>query len=135
MMKQYINRYGDTHIFTLKDCGNVMWEGNFDYCRLGFPNDYTDAYKAWHNDFPETEMLSFEDFKRVVHQYDEEQGKYKYHDYLMMVKSLRDEIDMVDPSGGCYISVGMSLDFLGFNGLVVDGFRKEGNGFLIIIKK
>ena len=50
MKKTYKNRYGDTFTFTLQEDGNVMWEGNFKYCRFGMPNDYTKAYKQYIDD-------------------------------------------------------------------------------------
>jgi len=52
-----------------------------------------------------------------------------------MVDCLRNEMDSVDPSGGCYISRGMSLDFLGFKNCIVEDFKRISTGYKIIIKK
>jgi hypothetical protein len=52
-----------------------------------------------------------------------------------MVESLRDEIDMVDPSGGPYLSRGMSMDSFGFKDSIIEDFQKIDTGYKIIIKK
>jgi len=38
-MAEYRNRYGDVFTFTKQEDGNVLWEGNFEYCRFGMPNN------------------------------------------------------------------------------------------------
>ena len=38
-MVEYRNRYGDIYIFTKQENGNVLWEGNFEFCRFGYPNN------------------------------------------------------------------------------------------------
>jgi hypothetical protein len=136
MKRIYKNRYGDEFTFTLQDDGNVLWEGNFEYCRFGMPNDYTEAYQSYLDDregLDEDDILSLEEFKRDVHEYQD--GAYLYPEYVRMVKSLTDEIDMVDPSGGCYLSRGMTLDFLGFVGVKVKDFKSVDTGFLIITEE
>ena len=35
-MAEYINRYRDVFTFTKQEDGNVLWEGNFEYHRIGF---------------------------------------------------------------------------------------------------
>jgi len=136
MKNSYKNRYGDVFIFTLQDDGNVLWEGNFEYCRIGMPNDYTRAYKAYLDDregLNEDDILSLEEFKKDVHEY--QGNQYLYPEYVKMVDCLRDKIDMVDPSGGPYISVGMSLSSFGFKDLIVKEFEEKENGYLIITEK
>ena len=136
METTYKNRYGDVFTFTLQDDGNVLWEGNFEYCRFGMPNDYTRAYKAYLDDregLDEDDILSLEEFKKDVHEY--QGNQYLYPEYVKMVDCLRDKIDMVDPSGGYYISSGMSLGFLGFKDLIVKEFEEKENGYLIITEK
>ena len=132
-MIQYTNRYKDTFTFTEDDNHDVLWEGNFKYCRIGMPNDYTRAYEAYCNDV-ETPM-TLPEFKSVVHHYDDETLSYDYPEYIKMVDCLRDEIDMVDPSGGPYICRDMSLDNLGFKGLKVKDFEKIDTGYKIITEK
>jgi len=136
MKTTYKNRYGDVFTFTLQDDGNVLWEGNFEYCRFGMPNDYTRAYKAYLDDregLDEDDILSLEEFKKDVHEY--QGNQYLYPEYVKMVDCLRDKIDMVDASGGPYISVGMSLSSFGFKDLIVKEFEEKENGYLIIIEK
>jgi len=37
----YKNRYEDEFTFTEDVDGNVLWQGDFMYCRFGMPKDYT----------------------------------------------------------------------------------------------
>ncbi len=129
-----INRYGDEFLFTLQEDGNILWEGKFEYVRIGYPNDYTEAYKKWHNDFPKTEMLSLEDFKNIVHTHNEETGEYTYLEYLKLIKSNTGKIDMVDPSGGPYIGVGENMGRFTpvFKGKIVKDIQNVSNGYLLI---
>jgi len=136
MINMYKNRYGDEFTFTKDDNHDILWEGNFEYCRFGMPNDYTRAYNAYINDNKHRQdLMSFNQFKKVVHEWDDETGKYIYHKYISMVDSLKDEIEMIDPSGGPYISRGMSLDSFGFKGYVVKDFKKIDTGYKIITEK
>jgi hypothetical protein len=70
-----------------------------------------------------------------VHEWDDETNDYQYPKYVRMVESLPNEIDMVDPSGGPYITSGMSLDSFGFKGYVVKDFKKINTGYKIITEK
>jgi hypothetical protein len=136
MKTTYKNRYGDIFTFTLQDDGNVLWEGNFKYCRFGMPNDYTKAYNQYlHDNKHNKDAMSFNQFKEEVHTYDDETHQYIYDKYVKMVESIKDKISMADPSGGCYISSGMSLDFLGFKNIIVDEIKIVEGGLLIISKK
>jgi hypothetical protein len=136
MKNTYKNRYGDTFTFTLDDNGDILWEGNFEFHRIGYPNDYTKAYSAYLQDRegsdPET-LLSLEEFKRDVHEYQED--RYLYPEYVKLVESMPYIIDMVDPSGGCYLSSGMSLDFLGFKNCIIEKFEHISTGYKIITNK
>jgi hypothetical protein len=114
----------------------VLWEGNFEYCRFGMPNDYTRAYKEYIDDNCNSDhCMSLKQFKEEVHRCDDETNKYVYDKYVRMVDSIKDKIDMADPSGGCYISSGMSLDFLGFKNIIVDEIKIVEGGLLIITEK
>ena len=136
MKTTYKNRYGDIFTFTLQEDGNVLWDGNFKYCRFGMPNDYTKAYNQYlHDNKHNKDAMSFNSFKEEVHRYDNETNQYVYDKYVRMVESLKDKIDMIDPSGGPYISVGMSLSSFGFKDLKVKDFGTKENGFLIITEK
>jgi hypothetical protein len=135
-MREYKNRYGDVFTFIEDDNHDVLWEGNFEFCRIGMPNDYSRAYEAYLKDNEGKQwLMTLNQFKGAVHNYDDETLKYDYPEYIQKVDCLRDEIDMVDPSGGCYISRGMSLKFLGFEDCIVEDFKRIPTGYKIIIKK
>ena len=70
-MVKYKNRYGDVYTFTKLENGNVLWEGNFEHIRVGFPNVYKKAYQQFRKDGGE---LNQYDFEEKVHEqlYDEE---------------------------------------------------------------
>ena len=131
-MTTYKNRYGDVFTFTKDDNHDILWEGNFEYCRFGMPNDYTKAYNAFVNGGGK---LSFNEFKKAVHEWDDETNDYYYPEYIRMVESLSNEIDMVDPSGGPYITRGMSLGSFGFKDHVVKDFQKIDTGYKIITER
>jgi hypothetical protein len=133
MKNTYKNRYGDEYTFTRDENHDILWEGEFKYCRFGMPNDYTKAYNAYINDV-ETPMV-FEEFKKVVHDYDNEKREYVYDKYNRMVESLTDEIDMIDPSGGPYITRGMPMDSFGFKKYVVKDFKRIDTGYKIVTEK
>ena len=132
-MREYKNRYGDVFTFTEDDNHDALWEGNFEYCRIGMPNDYTRAYEAYCNDV--YNPMPLEEFKQAVHHYNDETLKYDYPEYNRMVDSLKDEIEMVDPSGGPYISRGMPLGSFGFKDYVVKDFKRIDTGYKIITEK
>jgi hypothetical protein len=46
-----------------------------------------------------------------------------------------DDITMVDPSGGPYISLNMDMKLFGFDGKIVNGFIKNDSGYEIILEK
>ena len=136
MKNTYKNRYGDEFTFEKTDDGNILWKGDFTYCRIGYPNDYTSAYNAYIHDHKHVQdLMSFNQFKDVVHEYDDENQHYTHDKYLRLVETNTDVIDMVDPSGGCYISSGMNLSFLGFPDSFVKEFKQTTNGFEIILEK
>ena len=124
-MKHYKNRYGDIFKFSMNKEKDILWKGNFEYCRFGMPNDYTKAYNAYINDVDNP--MVFEEFKEAVHKWDDETLTYDYPEYVRMV--------MIDPSGGPYISVGMSMDSFGFKGSVIDKIVPIKEGYKLITKK
>jgi len=132
-MNTYKNRYGDQFTFTLDSDKNILWEGNFNYCRIGYPNDYTKAYNAYVADGGK---LSFSEFKDTVHEYDEDKREYPHVKYLNLVTSNKDNINMVDPSGGPHICSGDSMGSYGeeFKGMIVERFESIDTGYKIIVK-
>jgi hypothetical protein len=126
------NRYGDEFVFTLLEDGNIHWDGKFEYVRVGFPNDYTESYKAYTN---LGGLMGFKEFKEEVHRsiYDENDNYVGPCDinrvYGPMVKSKKDVINMVDPSGGPYMNSGTEL-----MGKTIKEFKSNKEGYLIITK-
>ena len=130
----YKNRYGDEYTFTRDEHHDILWEGEFKYCRFGMPNDYTRSYEAYCNGV--TEPIPLEEFKKAVHEYDSDIKEYRLgYEYVSMVDSLKNEIEMIDPSGGPYISRGMPLDSFGFKKYVVKDFKRIDTGYKIITEK
>jgi hypothetical protein len=107
-----------------------MWTGKFEWCRFGWPNVYDDAYRHYQADGGTESMLVF---TKLVHEWDDEKETYTEtaKKYGQFVYSDRDTIDMVDPSGGPYISRGYDMARFGaeFAGKIVDQFisREEGH--------
>lgn len=140
------NRYDDIFTFTKDDEGNILWEGVFTYCRIGYPNDYSQAYAEYlkiEGNPPHDRTLSLEQFKVEVHNqiYDSE-GRWVSpvpvaEKYAPLVGSIRDKIDMVDPSGGPYIKSGMDMEKFSkeFKGMIVEEFQKIPTGYKIKCKK
>ena len=136
MKNTYKNRYGDEYTFTRDENHDILWEGDFKYCRFGIPNDYTKAYEAYLKDNEHVQsLMSFQQFKDVVHEYDDETNQYIYDKYNRMVESLTNEIDMIDPSGGPYITRGMPMNSFGFKDYVVKDFKRIDTGYKIITEK
>ena len=98
------------------------------------PNDYTRAYESYCNDV-ETPM-PLEEFKKSVHKWDDETLTYDYPEYVKMVDTLTDEIDMIDPSGGPYLHSGYDMGMFdeSFKGMIVEEFKSVPEGYLIKIK-
>jgi len=125
------NRYGDEFVFTLLEDGNIQWAGNFEYSRIGFPNDYLPAYKAY---VTNDGLMGLKEFKEEVHRsvYDENDDYVGPCDiarvYGKLVKS-KDVINMVDPSGGPYLTEGMKI-----MGKTIKEFKSNKEGYLIITK-
>lgn len=132
-MTTYKNRYGDLFTFTKDDNNDIVWKGNFEYCRIGYPNDYTKAYNTYVHDGGK---FSFNEFKNLVHAYNDDKKEYELgFKYVSLVESLKNKIDMVDPSGGPYIGVGMSLNSFGFKDYKVAYIETIENGYKIITEK
>jgi hypothetical protein len=105
----YPNRYGDLIQFEHIDNKVIMTGGS--WFRYGWPNVYDKAYEAFVNEYAEhgIELMDFETFKNEVHNSNNKEQYQKMRSYAELVYSDRDTIDMVDPSGGPYISLGDNL--------------------------
>jgi len=121
------NRYGDEFTLTLQEDGTILWEGNFEYCRFGYPNDYTKAFFEYTRDTGGG--ISLEQFRELVHAYDNEKESYVLEDrkYAELVTSNTAIINMVDPSGGPYLTDGMKI-----MGKTIKEFKPNKKGYLII---
>jgi hypothetical protein len=135
--QRYTNRYKDVYQFTRLEDGNILWEGNFEYFRVGYPNDYTEAYDAYCKNhiesFYDGPRLTLEEFKEKIYSYDSDLGKYKYpylEKYRSLIKSDTSKLDMVDPSGGPYICVGME-----WMGEIITSIESLDNGYKLIMGK
>lgn len=140
MKVEYKNRYGDVHTFTKTEDGNILWEGNFEYSRRGCPNVYTEAYAHYVLDGGNMDL---EQFEKEVHEavYDENRNYVGMSEtsqkYGKLVYSDTSIIDMLDTSGGPYISSEMDMGRFAeeFEGMIVDRFERVETGYKIIIKK
>ena len=120
------NRYGDSFVFTLLEDGNIQWEGNFEFIRIGWPNDYTQAFFEYVRDTGGG--INLEQFKELVHAYDDEKEAYAIdRKYRELVTSKTGIINMVDPSGGPYLTEGMKI-----MGKTIKEFKPNKEGYLII---
>lgn len=120
MKATYINRYKDQIVFEdLDDC-TVRMTGYGPYFRVGYENEYEDAYDQYLHDCqgltePDLELLyedveanklrtyTFDEFKKSV--FDIRSALYRYRKAVKSSPSL----DMIDPSGGPFIPKGFDL--------------------------
>jgi hypothetical protein len=129
---EHTNRYGQNFTFRLQPDGNILWEGDFNYCRFGYEKDYHDAYNAYCQDGG---FLSKSDFIREI-QRDEidDSGRVIITsilaDYSHLIKTDFTKMSMVDPSGGPYMSSGLTI-----MGKKIEKFVVKDDGILIITKK
>jgi len=129
----YRNRYGAYFTFAKLEDGNVLWEGNFDHARYGWPNVYKEAYEKYRKDGGD---MHIEDFKEEVHKYDDVTFKFSEisEKYQSLVYSDTKTINMVDPTGGPYLTTGNDLGaWLGeeFENRIVHSFEVAETGYLI----
>ena len=120
---KYSNRYGDEYTFTVAENGvDVLWEGEFRHCRLGWPNVYKEAYEAYRKDGGD---MHIEEFKKAVHEYDYEKSEYTplSKQYSKLVYSDTKNISMVDPSGGPYLAKGMKFRYIEGHERTILGFE------------
>ena len=129
MVTTYHNRYGDKLKFERTDDNTVIMTGG-KYFRYGFPNKYDKAYEAYMKKIkslkePDYDLLIEDAEANTVRSYTESEFEkimlgnlYDYEDKKAnpTLKKLwkyvypdKDNIDMVDPSGGPYICVGTDL--------------------------
>ena len=138
-MKPYkiTNRYGDKFTFTPQEDGTILWEGNFEHCRFGCPNDYTKAFFEYTRDTGGG--ISLEQFRELVHAYDDEKKSYVLEDrkYSELVRSNTAIINMVDPSGGPYLASGMAVESISeeLTDMEIVRFEPTKEGYKIYLSK
>jgi hypothetical protein len=131
---EYTNRYGDVYTFTKQEDGSVLWEGTFEHCRFGWPNVYKDAYQQYRKDGGH---MHIEEFEKAVHEYNDEKSEYTplAKQYGPLVYSDTKTINMVDPSGGPYLSTHTNLyERFGddeLKGLCISSFEPIETGYKI----
>lgn len=142
-MFKYTNRYNDVYTFTKQEDGSVLWEGEFKSLRIGYPNNYKRAYQQYCKDVGSSggHPMHIEDFKTQVH----EMMYNDNHEYIgpgpicamygHLVYSDTSSVNMVDPSGGPYLSTHLNLgerfDSEELKGLCIRGFTPVETGYLI----
>ena len=134
------NRYRKEQSFTSQDDGTILWEGDFKWCRFGYPNDYTQAYKKYLE--YSRDPMSLEDFKIHVHKqsFDEETKENKWsfisQEFSRYVTSDTSRIDMVDPSGGPYLCEDMPVETIAkeLKGTEISHFKPTPEGYKIYLK-
>ena len=135
---KYKNRYNDVFTFTETKDGNILWEGNFEYCSFGSPNVYTNAYKVYLTDEPPHDhSLTLDEFKKAIHEYDINYDSSELSKkYSHLIYSDIKTINMVDPSGGPYLNEGYNLSYLSdkFKGKIIQSFENAKTGYLIKVK-
>lgn len=134
--KIHTNRYGDKFTFTETEDGNILWEGNFEWCRFAWPNVYDKAYEAYCADVDTDERMTMGKFKEAVHEYNKETFEYSplSKKYTSLIYSDTKKISMVDPSGGPYLTAEMPADTLipGMKGKITH-FEPVKTGYKILV--
>lgn len=128
---EYKNRYGDVFTFTQLESGNIQWSGDFEYSRVGMPNDYSKAWEVFQKEYG---GLDYEEFISSVYTYDEVKEEYVFKDLLPLIITNENVINMVDPSGGPYITEGTDMKMFGLKGIVKE-FKPQKEGYEIILEK
>lgn len=142
----YHNRYKDKITFDHKG-KTVTMTGYSPFFRYGFPNVYDKAYEKYIQSaimdarLQRDQILTQEEFERVLYiDKDEDYNWHKNALYRLFGKYIysdTDTIDMVDPSGGPYLSVGMNLNkFFGksYQDLIIESIKIGKNNIKFKVK-
>jgi hypothetical protein len=134
----YSNRYKDQIRFEFIADKTIKVTGYSPYYRMGWPNVYEPAYEAFVAEHAEhgMELVEFEEFKKIVHEYKDEELRLKMRPYAELVVSNQDVIDMFDPSGGPYLHAGQDMreffyEFKFPNPLIIKEFKTDKDCVLI----
>lgn len=130
----YYNRYNDKITFSHKG-KTVTMSGHTPYFRYGYPNVYDVAYDKYLESavvdakLKGTQILTQKEFEKVLYVDKDDTGWHNNALYKLFGKYIysdKDIIDMVDPSGGPYLSTGMNLKkFFGkdYEDLIIESIK------------
>ena len=135
----YSNRYKDKIRFEFIGDKTIKVSGFSPYYRMGWPNVYDDAYETYMAEHAKhgMDLVTFDEFKKVVHEYKDEELRKKMRPYAELVVSNPDVIDMFDPSGGPYLHAGQDMreffaEFKFPNPLIIKEFKTGYDGYILI---
>ena len=130
----YHNRYNDKITFDHKG-KTVTMSGYSPYFRYSWPNLYDIAYDKYFKSavvdakLKGSQILTQEEFEKVLYIDKDDTGWHNNALYKLFGKYIysdKDTIDMVDPSGGPYLSRGMNLkEFFGkdYEDLIIESIE------------
>ena len=130
----YHNRYKDKIAFDHKG-KTVTMSGYSPYYRYSWPNVYDKAYEKYvesavvDSKLEGNQILTQEEFEKVLYIDKDDTGWHNNALYKLFGKYIysdKDTIDMVDPSGGPYLSRGMNLkEFFGrdYEDLIIESIK------------
>ena len=130
----YYNRYNDKITFDHKG-KTVTMSGYSPYFRYSWPNKYDVAYTKYlasaylDAKLEQSQMLTQEEFEKVLYIDKDDTGWHNNALYKLFGKYIysdKDTIDMVDPSGGPYLSRGMNLKQFfgkGYEDLIIESIK------------
>ena len=103
---------------------------------------YEPSYESFVSDRAEhgMELVDFDQFKKIVHEYKDEELRLKMRPYAELVVSNPDVIDMFDPSGGPYLHEGQDMRefFYKFDfkePLIIKEFKTSKDDYVLILLK
>jgi len=130
----YHNRYNDKITFDHKG-KTVTMSGYSPYFRYSWPNKYDVAYEKYVTSaiidakLEGNQLLTLEEFEKALYVEKDGTGRYNNALYKLFgeyIYSDKDTIDMVDPSGGPYLSRGRNLkEFFGrdYEDLIIESIK------------
>jgi hypothetical protein len=135
MKATYHNRYRDKITFDHKG-KTVTMSGYSPYYRYSWPNVYDTAYEKYVEsavvdaELQDSQIMTQEEFEKAL--YIDKEDNYNWHNNALYklfgkyIYSDKDTIEMVDPSGGPYLSLGTNLGtFFGkdYEDLIVESIK------------
>ena len=141
----YHNRYNDKITFDHKG-KTVTMSGYSPYFRYSWPNKYDKAYSRYlasayiDANLKDNQILTEEEFEKALYFDKDETGWHNnalYKLFGQYIYSDKDTIDMVDPSGGPYLTVGTNLkEFFGrdYQDLIIESIKIGKNNIKFKVK-